>query len=49
MIKGVKQYSKKISIFEWKEIRKIVYNDEWWFSVIDIIEVLTQSKNSRDS
>ena len=26
-----------------KEIRKTWHNDEWYFSVIDIIEVLTES------
>jgi DNA-damage-inducible protein D len=29
--------------FEGKEIRKIWYNDEWFFSVVDVIEVLTDS------
>ena len=38
----------KITIFRKKEIRKIIYNNEWWFSVIDIVAVLTDSVNSRD-
>ena len=29
--------------FEGKEIRKIWYNEEWYFSVVDVIEVLTDS------
>jgi DNA-damage-inducible protein D len=33
----------KIAIFQKKEIRKTIYNNEWWFSVSDIIEVLTDS------
>jgi len=33
----------KIAIFKGKEIRKIIHNNEWWFSVIDVIEVLTES------
>ncbi|MFH1049116.1 MAG: hypothetical protein V1732_05640 [Patescibacteria group bacterium] len=33
----------KIAIFQRKEIRKIIYNDEWWFSVADIVGVLAES------
>ena len=38
----------KIAIFKGKKIRKIIYNNEWWFSVVDVVEVLTDSVNSRD-
>lgn len=38
----------KISIFEGKQIRRIFLEDQWWFSVIDIIAFLTDSKNPRD-
>ena len=38
----------KIAVFKGKEIRKTIYNNEWWFSVIDVIAVLTDSKNPRD-
>jgi predicted nuclease of restriction endonuclease-like (RecB) superfamily len=37
----------KIISFQEKQIRRIWYNDQWWFSVVDIIEVLTESKNPR--
>lgn len=37
----------KIALFEGKQIRKTLHNDEWWFSVIDIIEVLTESGRAR--
>ncbi len=37
----------KIAVFKGKEIRKIIYKDEWWFSVIDIVEVLTGTDRSR--
>ena len=38
----------KIAIFKGKNIRKTIYQNEWWFSVIDVIEVLTDSLNPRD-
>lgn len=40
--------SNKIALFEGKKIRKTFYNDEWWFSVVDVVEALTDSQNSRD-
>ena len=36
--------STKIAIFKGKEIRKTIHNDEWWFSVIDVIEALVVSR-----
>jgi DNA-damage-inducible protein D len=33
----------KISIFQRKEIRKVIHNNEWWFSVVDVVEALTDS------
>jgi len=38
----------KIAIFKGKRVRKIIHENEWWFSVIDAVEVLTDSVNSRD-
>jgi len=38
----------KIAIFQKKEIRKIIYQNEWWFSVADVIEALTDTVNIRD-
>jgi len=38
----------KIAIFEGKQIRKIIFQDEWWFSVIDIVQILTDSVDARD-
>ena len=31
----------KIAIFKGKEIRKTTHKNEWWFSVIDIVQILT--------
>ena len=34
-------------MFKGKKIRKIIFNNEWWFSVIDIIAALTDSAKPR--
>jgi len=36
----------KIAIFKKKRVRKTIYQDEWWFSVVDVIEALTDSDRS---
>jgi hypothetical protein len=38
----------QIAIFRRQEVRKEIHNGEWWFSVIDIIAILTDSENPRD-
>ena len=38
----------KIALFKGKQIRKVIHSNEWWFSVIDIILVLTESSNPND-
>ncbi|MDI6730961.1 MAG: Bro-N domain-containing protein [Candidatus Margulisbacteria bacterium] len=38
----------RIALFRGKEIRKTIYKNEWWFSTIDVVEVLTNSVNPRD-
>jgi DNA-damage-inducible protein D len=38
---------KSLAIFRGKEIRRTWFNDEWWFVVIDIIAVLTDSTNPK--
>lgn len=35
----------KIIVFEDKRIRRTWFNEEWWYVAVDIIEVLTNSKN----
>jgi len=38
--------STKIAVFRSKEIRKTIHNNEWWFSVVDVCAVLTDSVDS---
>jgi hypothetical protein len=38
--------STKIAIFHGKQIRKLFFKDEWWFSVVDVIALLTDSSDS---
>jgi hypothetical protein len=38
----------KLVVFKGKEIRRALHNNEWWFSVADVVEVLTETVNSSD-
>ncbi len=38
----------KIALFENKGIRKIWHEEQWFFSVIDVVEALTDSANPTD-
>jgi len=37
-----------IAVFRGKEIRKTIHKNEWWFSVGDVVEALTDTTNSSD-
>jgi DNA-damage-inducible protein D len=36
----------KIAVFRNREIRKTIHNNEWWFSVVDVCEALTESPDA---
>ncbi|MFA5855272.1 MAG: Bro-N domain-containing protein [Candidatus Gracilibacteria bacterium] len=42
------QISTKIALFKGKQIRKTIHNNEWWFVVADIIQILTETPNVKD-
>jgi len=35
----------KIAVFKGKKVRRIIHENEWWFSVVDVIEALTDSES----
>lgn len=37
-----------LAVFRGKSIRRTLFQKEWWFSVIDVVSVLTDSVNPRD-
>ncbi len=37
----------KIALFKGKKIRKTLHNNEWWFSVVDVIQALTDQPNDQ--
>ena len=39
--------SDRLVIFEDKKIRRIFHEEEWYFSIVDIIEVLSGNSNPR--
>ena len=54
MTEGIKIYktqdkniATKIAIFKGRKVRKTIHRNEWWFSIIDIIEALTGTERPR--
>ena len=41
------EFQKGLIVFQGNQIRRTWFNDEWWFSVVDIIGVLTQTDRAR--
>ena len=47
-MENTKNHNQHIALFKGKTIRKIIFNKEWWFSIVDIIEALTDSLDAKD-
>jgi len=47
MDKKINTTTTKIAVFKGKEVRKTIYNNEWWFSIVDIVEALTGTERPR--
>ena len=37
--------SDKIVLFQEKQIRRVWHNEQWYFAVVDVLAVLTESQN----
>ena len=37
----------KIALFKGSKIRRVIYENEWWFSVIDVVEAFTDSSHPK--
>lgn len=47
MIDKIPEGEAQLVLFKGAEIRKVMHNDEWWFSIIDVLGALTESANAR--
>ena len=43
MANDISNQENALVVFQGRKIRRLWFNDEWWFSVVDIIEVLTET------
>jgi hypothetical protein len=39
---------KRVALFQRKEVRRIIHNNEWWFVISDVVSALTDSVNPSD-
>ncbi len=46
-MKNQEEHNTHLALFKGKNIRKIIHNKEWWFSIIDIVEVLIDTERPR--
>ena len=42
------QNKAKLAVFEGKQIRKVLHEGAWWFAIVDVVDVLTDSVNPAD-
>lgn len=38
----------KIAVFKGKKVRRVFKDGQWWFSVVDVVAILSDSENPRD-
>ena len=42
------EHHSKLVVFQGKEVRRTWHNDDWYYSLVDIVAVLSESKNPTD-
>ena len=47
MKKNNLQPATKIAVFRGRKVRRTIHKNEWWFSVVDVVEALTDSVKPR--
>ncbi len=40
------EINQKLAVFQGQKIRKVIHENEWWFSVVDVVAALTESSDS---
>jgi len=48
MDKPIQQQSNKIILFEGKEIRRVIFDGEWYYVIEDVVKASTDSKNPKE-
>ena len=48
MSKDITNFETRIALFQRKEVRRVIHNNEWWFVIADVVAVLTDSVNPSD-
>ena len=38
---------KRLALFQRKEVRRVIHNNEWCFVLVDVVAALTDSANAR--
>lgn len=45
-MKNEQDNEEKLAIFQGKEVRRVIYQNEWWFSIVDVCGVLAESTSA---
>lgn len=48
MGKSTRNPDTRVALFQHKEIRRVIHDNEWWFVIADVVAVLTDSVNPSD-